>query len=1321
MEAFKIFGTIEVQDSDAAKKLDNISKKAKEVSDKLGKATDSVQKQIANFGKGFDVVGKTFSGIGKGFESVGKTISTAVTAPLVAVGTATAKTAIEFLSLKEQTKTAFQVLLGSGEKAEKMLKDLHVFAKTTPFSYQTYLQAGKTLVAMGVAAEDCIPYLDGITNAAIATGVGQQGIDRISQALGRMQSSGKVTLETLNILTYSGIPAVKILANQYGVTTEEMFKMISKSEILADVALPKLIKGMNEGTNGAAGMTAAYGGLAKEMKGTLMGAFDKLRSKFRDMSVDLWNAEDAYPHLTKAIEEFTGSLDVLPKIFESVSRAAVPALKKVTEGLQKLKKYLDTLSPEQLKQIGDIILKIAVAGPALMIVGKAFKIIGGLSSGVGKTLTLLAPALANISKFKFATLSTNITKLGKGFLNLLNPVSAVKGLFAGLQPVTNLLAQKISILAITFSLNGGGLSGAIAVLQGVLGGAVGAFGSFLAAIAPVAGAIAVVIGVIKVLKDNWDKVTAVFKNFTDNIKLSEKFESIKESALKLWDKLKGLGDLFTVIGTVVLTTLQPSLTVLAGLFDAAVSAISPLLDAIGGLVDGLAGLGEFLLGVFTGDWEKAWNGIKKSGQGTIDFIGGLWKALDSLIVGLCDGVIGYVKGLFDGLNITQLLSDVWETMKRWFTDTCPKICDKLGEWGKAIVKWFEELPTKTKEKLEEWKKAIEKWFIEKKDTIVEGLKEWWNNAVNWFNQTPFAQAFETIKTEAGKVMEDPDYLITLIDGWTEGLTEWSEKKFQQICDEFDAWGVGISNWFTEKKDTIVNGFNEWWNNTTTWFTEKKTTITTKFEEWGTSISTWFSEKKDTLVNGFNEWWDNTTTWLSELPTKITTKFEEWKTSVSNWFTEKSDTITKGFTEWWENTSTWFTNLPTTITTEFDKMKTSVGTWFTEKKDTLVEGFTEWLNGVKDWFTGDNQEVQSTSQGVVESVVAGVEEKTKEPHFILRLGQSILKLLLAAVAAVGVALLGVGWAIVDWILQGITKGWESLKTNVSTKVKELGTKIGQKWEDLKTTTSTKWESIKSTVSTKASEIKESAGEKIKTLVSNASKSWESLKSTASEKWSSIKSTVSEKADQIKQKAISAFQSIDSQSGGKLSSLVSKVSTKFGEIKDKIADKMESAKRKVSDMIEKIKGLFNFKWSLPALKAPQFKISPPGWKIGDLLRGSIPHLSVAWHAKAMDKGMILNEPTIFGMDKSGTLLGGGEAGSETIVGTQSLMDMVQNATHTNNKYIAELLEKILMYLQSSMSELSNRQVVLDTGVLAGELTPSINARLGLISEAQARGRS
>ena len=68
----------------------------------------------------------------------------------------------------------------------------------------------------------------------------------------------------------------------------------------------------------------------------------------------------------------------------------------------------------------------------------------------------------------------------------------------------------------------------------------------------------------------------------------------------------------------------------------------------------------------------------------------------------------------------------------------------------------------------------------------------------------------------------------------------------------------------------------------------------------------------------------------------------------------------------------------------------------------------------------------------------------------------------------------------------------------------------------------------------------------------------------------------------------------------------------------------------------------------------------WGSFNAQTGSVPSVGVSWYKKAMAGGMILNSPTIFGFDpKTGQFLGGGEAGSETVVGTASLMNMIRQS--------------------------------------------------------------
>lgn len=338
--------------------------------------TYTLSVQIVGKIKGLeDALGKVSSKLGsasEGFSNIGRSLAP-ITAGVVALGVKTGKTSIDFLSLKENAQAAFTQLLGSGDKATKMMDDLYSFAKTTPFKYDTYLKSAQSLMAMGTSAKDVIPYLEGITNAAIGTGKGTEGVEQLTTAFSKMSSRGKISLEELNMVMEAGVPATKILANQYGVTTDEMYNMISSGELMASDVLPKLVQGMNEGTNGAAGMTAAYGGMAEAYKNTLSGSIDSMTSRFRNMSIQMWDAENAYPALIKVIQSFTNTLDLMPMVFQSVADAAAPALESIANGLDRFTAYMKELDPAQVQKLGNVILGLAAGGAVFMGLGAGLR------------------------------------------------------------------------------------------------------------------------------------------------------------------------------------------------------------------------------------------------------------------------------------------------------------------------------------------------------------------------------------------------------------------------------------------------------------------------------------------------------------------------------------------------------------------------------------------------------------------------------------------------------------------------------------------------------------------------------------------------------------------------------------------------------------------------------------------------------------------------------------------------------------------------------------------------------------------------------------
>ena len=189
--------------------------------------------------------------------------------------------------------------------------------------------------------------------------------------------------------------------------------------------------------------------------------------------------------------------------------------------------------------------------------------------------------------------------------------------------------------------------------------------------------------------------------------------------------------------------------------------------------------------------------------------------------------------------------------------------------------------------------------------------------------------------------------------------------------------------------------------------------------------------------------------------------------------------------------------------------------------------------------------------------------------------------------------------------------------------------------------------------------ESKWEEIK---EKTSETWTSIKENVSDKWDEIKTNTHNKVTDIKDDAVSTFAEMKTNISDKFKEVKESALQIFQDIKDGIKGKIEEAKEAVSNVIDAIKDLFNFEIEFPHFKLPHITFSG-GWDLSTW-PPSIPSFSVEWYKKAMENGMILNSPTIFGM-KDGQLLGAGEAGSETVVGTSSLMKMIQAAVANANQ--------------------------------------------------------
>ena len=195
----------------------------------------------------------------------------------------------------------------------------------------------------------------------------------------------------------------------------------------------------------------------------------------------------------------------------------------------------------------------------------------------------------------------------------------------------------------------------------------------------------------------------------------------------------------------------------------------------------------------------------------------------------------------------------------------------------------------------------------------------------------------------------------------------------------------------------------------------------------------------------------------------------------------------------------------------------------------------------------------------------------------------------------------------------------------------------------------WNAIKTTVTNVINSIKSVISSVFNAIKSTISSILNSIKSTFTSVWNSIKSTVSNVINGVKSTISSGLNAAKSTVSGVLNS-----------IKAVFSNVWNGCKSVVSNAINHIKSIMHFSWSLPHLKLPHISISGSF----SLKPPSVPHFGIEWYKKAMDDGMILNQPTIFGYNaKSNRFLAGGEAGSETVVGTHNLMDMIQEAVNNS----------------------------------------------------------
>ena len=165
----------------------------------------------------------------------------------------------------ELDRIAFNQLLGNGYGG-RYLDAVKSFASSTPLEYSD-LTAMSRALAPGFAdgtisgLQRMLDLMEGIGNAGSALGVDASGMTVMAQVLSRMESSGKATLEYLNMFQERGVDVIGMLGEHYGVDQGTIYDMISDSAISGQDAVEIIQQGMDRYAGAMDTMSKTFSGL----------------------------------------------------------------------------------------------------------------------------------------------------------------------------------------------------------------------------------------------------------------------------------------------------------------------------------------------------------------------------------------------------------------------------------------------------------------------------------------------------------------------------------------------------------------------------------------------------------------------------------------------------------------------------------------------------------------------------------------------------------------------------------------------------------------------------------------------------------------------------------------------------------------------------------------------------------------------------------------------------------------------------------------------------------------------------------------------------
>lgn len=404
------------------------------------------------------------------------------------------------------------------------------------------------------------------------------------------------------------------------------------------------------------------GSVEKDIE-NLTSRFKSLKTPINDVtnSVEKFKNELSLSGASKSIQEVSSNLDTL----KTNSKSIVEILSEINNSQVDGNKLFPDLSGSiaNLAGISTIIgtmvnpdIKNAISGISKFF--STFKEgngISGMFSGLKESIGGVTSSIGGL----FSSISPTVLIIGGIALLIVGIIAALKHLYdtneefrAG---VDNIIASIRPTIETFFEAIGNIIRVVMEVLQNLFENVIMPVADFLIGVFKVAWEnistilenviIPIITSLIETISWLWDNVLKPVSDFLIGIFLNawQSISNIFENVLL--PIIQGIIDTFTWLWDNVLKPICDFMQqIFKTVFENVFKSIGEKVDAVKTIFEGII---SFVTGIFSQDWEKAWEGIKK-------VFSGIWEGLKSVITTPINGIIGilekFINKIIDGWN-----------------------------------------------------------------------------------------------------------------------------------------------------------------------------------------------------------------------------------------------------------------------------------------------------------------------------------------------------------------------------------------------------------------------------------------------------------------------------------------------------------------------------------------------------------------------------------------------------------------------------------------------------------------------------------------------